>query len=767
MRWIAGLVSFAAVVFVQNVMAAAPDPAAQPAATITVALDGTGDFKNVQAAVDSVPAHNTRPVSIHIKPGIYHERITIPADKPLVSFVGDDMAKTVLTASANAHTLGSDGNEIGTFKSASTFIFADDFSARNITFENASGNHGQALAIEVTGDRAVFRHCGFAGWQDTILINAGRQYFEDCAISGHVDFIFGAATAFFNRCQIHCLAPGYITAASTPQDQPFGFVFWHCRVTADGGPASVYLGRPWRPYAQVAFLETDLPDAIRPAGWFNWKDPAREKTARYSEYANTGPGAATAGRVAWSRQLTDAEAEDFTVEKVLAGNDGWNPQPQESDALADPPHTTTPAATEPANPAILEPANPTIEQPLIPNRDFDVTAFGAIGDGKAMNTAALQKAVAACGAAGGGRLVFPAGHFLSCAFTLGSNMELHLDKDATLAFSGKLDDYKLSDRRYEDCLVAKDCHDVAITGPGTIDGQGELWWEKYKKRKEPGSDKAVAPDLPRRPDLIVLHACTRVLLSDVTIENSPSFHLVPERCQDVTIQRIHVTAPADSPNTDGMDPSGQNFLITNSVFDVGDDCIAIKPGGGAGKDHVSCENFTITRCAFLHGHGMSIGSQTDGALRGLLVRDCRFEQTAAGIRMKSNRRVGGVVEDCIYENLTMEDVKIPILITSFYPSIPKNAQDDPAQPITATTPIWRHIRISNVTATGSDVAGQIIGLPEMSISDVVLTNVQIAAKEGMEIIHAKGIRFVDSKITAANGPAVVTHDAQVEGAGSE
>jgi pectinesterase len=332
MRRIAALVSLGGVLLGQSVVAAASDRAAPPVPAITVALDGTGDFKSVQAAVDSVPAHNSSPITIHIKPGVYHERITVPADKPMISFVGEGAAKTVLTASANAHTLGSDGKEIGTFKSASTFIFADDFTAQNITFENASGNHGQALAIEVTGDRAVFRHCGFAGWQDTILVNAGRQYFEDCAISGHVDFIFGAATAFFNRCQIHCLAAGYITAASTPQDHGFGFVFSHCRVTADSGLASVYLGRPWRPYAAVVFMETELPDAIRSAGWFNWKDPAREKTARYSEYANTGPGAATEGRVAWSHQLSDADAKTYTVEKVLGGTDGWNPQPREAEA---------------------------------------------------------------------------------------------------------------------------------------------------------------------------------------------------------------------------------------------------------------------------------------------------------------------------------------------------------------------------------------------------------------------------------------------------
>ena len=166
-----------------------------------------------------------------------------------------------------------DGKPIGTFRTPSTTIDADDFTAENITFENSAGPVGQALAIRVDGDRAVFRNCRFLGWQDTILLNRGRQYFENCYIAGHVDFIFGAATAWFEKCHIHCLGDGYITAASTPVDQPFGFVFSNCKITGDKPETRTYLGRPWRIYASTIFLNTEMSDVVRPEGWNDWKKP--------------------------------------------------------------------------------------------------------------------------------------------------------------------------------------------------------------------------------------------------------------------------------------------------------------------------------------------------------------------------------------------------------------------------------------------------------------------------------------------------------------
>jgi pectinesterase len=177
----------------------------------------------------------------------------------------------------------------------------------------------------VDGDRDVFSHCCFRGYQDTILLNRGRQYFENCSITGATDFIFGGAAAFFENCAIHCIGNGYVTAASTPDSQPFGFVFSHCTITGETSGLQTYLGRPWRAFASVTFLNTTMSDVVRPAGWFNWNDPAREKTARYAEFNSTGPGANPGARVGWSRQLSDAEAGQITVKAVLAGTDQWTP----------------------------------------------------------------------------------------------------------------------------------------------------------------------------------------------------------------------------------------------------------------------------------------------------------------------------------------------------------------------------------------------------------------------------------------------------------
>ena len=298
---------------------------------LVVAADGSAKYKSVQEAIMAVPAGSPdNPVIIHIKPGTYKELIYIQREKRFFRLVGENALKTILSYDLNANLTGRDGKPIGTFRTPSTQIDADDFTAENITFENSAGPVGQALAVRVDGDRVVFRNCRFLGWQDTILLNRGRQYFEDCYIEGHVDFIFGAATAFFEHCHIHCLRDGYITAASTPDNQPFGFVFSHCKITGASPSVRTYLGRPWRAYSNVIYLNTEMSEVVRPEGWHNWNFPEREKTARYAEFNNTGPGANPRARVAWSRQLTKSEAKAITVEKVLRGTDGWNPKRNKS-----------------------------------------------------------------------------------------------------------------------------------------------------------------------------------------------------------------------------------------------------------------------------------------------------------------------------------------------------------------------------------------------------------------------------------------------------
>jgi pectinesterase len=294
-------------------------------AEVVVAADGSGQFKTVQEAVNSAPASLRSPYVIHIKRGVYKEHIVVPHEKPFVRFVGDDAKTTVLTDDWYASMTGADGKPIGTFRTSTVTVQADDFSAENITFANSAGPKGQAVAFAIFGDRGRFKNCRFLGWQDTLLAQSGRQYFADSSIEGAVDFIFGGSTAFFDRCQLHVRGNGYITAASTPKDQEYGYVFSHCKITAEPN-VKTDLGRPWRDYGSVAFLNTEMADAVRPAGWNNWQKPERESTARYSEYRSTGPGGDTKSRVAWAHAFTDAEAEKLTLQNVLSGTDGWDPK---------------------------------------------------------------------------------------------------------------------------------------------------------------------------------------------------------------------------------------------------------------------------------------------------------------------------------------------------------------------------------------------------------------------------------------------------------
>jgi len=303
-------------------------PARKPPVWVTevvVAQDGSGQFTNVQAAIMSVPmGYATNPVVIRIRPGIYKEQLYIQREKRFFHLIGEDAERTVLTFDLNANLKGLDGKPIGTFRTPSVYIDAEDFTAENLTFANSAGPVGQALAIRIDADRAVFRKCRFLGWQDTILANRGRHYFEECYIEGHVDFIFGGATCWFERCQIHCLKDGYITAASTPDTNEFGYVFNRCEITGAPGAKS-YLGRPWRDFAATIFLQTAMGEVVRPEGWHNWGKVEKERTTRYAEFGSRGAGANLERRVKWAKQLTAAEAEEITVEKVLRGADDWNP----------------------------------------------------------------------------------------------------------------------------------------------------------------------------------------------------------------------------------------------------------------------------------------------------------------------------------------------------------------------------------------------------------------------------------------------------------
>jgi pectinesterase len=293
---------------------------------VTVATDGSAQFKSVQEAIMSVPSGSREnPVTIRISPGTYKELIYVQREKQYFKLVGENPTNTILTFNLYAGMTNSSGKPMGTFKTPSTTIDADDFIAENITFENTAGAVGQALAIRVDGDRAIFRNCRFLGWQDTILLNRGRQYFENCYINGVTDFIFGAATAWFENCRIECLGNGYITAASTPQDQPFGFVFSNCKITGSTPDVKTFLGRPWRIYAGTIFLNTEMSGVVRPEGWNDWSKPESHLTVRYAEFNNTGDGAEGSPRPDWVKKLKESDANKITMDKVLGGAEGWDP----------------------------------------------------------------------------------------------------------------------------------------------------------------------------------------------------------------------------------------------------------------------------------------------------------------------------------------------------------------------------------------------------------------------------------------------------------
>lgn len=292
---------------------------------IVVAEDGSGNYESVQSAIDAIPLESDDETRVFIKSGRYKEKLTLSEAKTNVTFIGESAEDTVLTYDDNHYTEGEDGEPLGTSGSSSFFVNGDDFTARDLTFENASEPVAQAVAIRIDGDRAAFEGCRFIGNQDTLYTHGhdSRQYYRDCYIEGDVDFIFGWATCLFEDCHIHCKSDGgYVTAASTEQEKEFGYVFKDCEVTSDAAPNSYFLGRPWRPYAQVVFMDSWLGDHIRPVGWEHWNDTQDPESAYFAEYDNAGPGYTPDQRADWSHQLTRREVREYATENIFSG---WNP----------------------------------------------------------------------------------------------------------------------------------------------------------------------------------------------------------------------------------------------------------------------------------------------------------------------------------------------------------------------------------------------------------------------------------------------------------
>ncbi len=280
----------------------------------------------VQQAINAVPDLRSNETRIYIKKGTYKEKLTLPPTKTNVTFIGEDRNETVLTFDDFAQRKNIFGEEIGTSGSSCFFVFGDGFKAINLTFENSAGPVGQAVAVRIDGDRVVFENCRFLGHQDTLYPHGkgNRVYFRNCYIEGTTDFIFGWSVAVFEHCEIFSKHGGhYITAASTDEHQPYGFVFIDCRLTGNATSYSVYLGRPWRPYAKTVFLNCEMGEHIHPVGWHNWNKPDAEKTSYYAEYKSFGSGASNQSRVNWSYKLDSNEAQEYRLKNIFKD---WIPE---------------------------------------------------------------------------------------------------------------------------------------------------------------------------------------------------------------------------------------------------------------------------------------------------------------------------------------------------------------------------------------------------------------------------------------------------------
>jgi polygalacturonase len=424
---------------------------------------------------------------------------------------------------------------------------------------------------------------------------------------------------------------------------------------------------------------------------------------------------------------------------------------------------------------------------------YDVRSFGAVADGKTKATEAVRRAIATAAAAGGGRILFAGGTYLTGPIRLASNITLDVESGAVLRFSSDFDDYlPMVPTRWEGTEVVTfspliygdKVENVAVTGHGLIDGGGEPWWRRHRAIKQEldgpshrasgskwqdefarrNTDRSDWPDDRRmleagflRPPLIQVRDCRNLSISDVTIKNPPFWTINPVRCDGVNVRGVTIDNPDDSPNTDGIDPdSCRNVHISDCHINAGDDCIAIKSGRDIQGRRIgrATENVTITNCTMLHGHaGVAIGSEMSGGVRRVAISNCVFQGTDRGIRIKSTRGRGGVVEDVRVSNVVMSDIKDEaITLNMFY-------TEAPPEPLSERTPHFRRIHISGVTASAHQ-AGTLLGLPEAPLEDVTIDDVQIAADSGLVVRDADGVSLRAVRIRPKSGPPLVTERAR-------
>ncbi|MEZ0090865.1 pectinesterase family protein [Streptacidiphilus sp. EB129] len=689
--------------------------------TLTVAADGSGQYRTVQAAIDAVPA-NTTGYSIVIARGSYHELVSVPSDKPGLTLRGatGNPEDVVITYGNASGTAKPGGGTYGTLGSATATFASADFTALGLTFANSFDKAanpgitaGQAVAVAAEGDRQVFRHDRFLGHQDTLLAwspNATaqtRQYFSDDFLSGDVDFLFGNATAVLDHSTIQALDDGaaagglngFLTAANTDASRHYGFLIANSTVTSSAAANTYYLGRPWHPsstaVAQVAVRNTVLPAAVKRAtpwtdmGGFPWK------SARFGSYANSGAGA---GVNANSPSLSAAQAADYTVRKYLAGTDGWHPQ-----GAGAPSGGTTPVVTTPAGVTVATGDTRRVTEPATPS-----TVCAALNSGLSMpnrvatpasessppDTARIQRALDSCVQSGSATVAVELSGtgadnaFLSGPLTVHQGEVLLLDSGVTLFGSRNPASYQVSGKPTcgtlsageggcaplihvsganagVEAVRASDGSQGRIDGRGdqSILGSGTTWWGLATAAKNAGKNQ-------NNPRLLEADNSDNFTLYHLDLLNSANFHVVYQGGNGFTVWGVRIKTPASARNTDGIDPAGStNVTINDSSIQDGDDGVAIKGGNGASS------NITVENSHFYGTHGISIGSETSSGVTNVLFRNNTltgtdssgtFSTSSTGIRIKSSTAAGGRVSDVSYLDTCLSGVQDPLVFDTHY-----------------------------------------------------------------------------------------------------
>lgn len=414
-------------------------------------------------------------------------------------------------------------------------------------------------------------------------------------------------------------------------------------------------------------------------------------------------------------------------------------------------------------------AMPQPRRPEIPARVFDIREFGAVADGRTKATRAFRQAVAKATAAGGGTVLVPPGRWLTGPIHLASQINLHVSEGAVLAFSRDFSDYLppvltrwegLEVYNYSPLIYARDCENVAVTGKGRLEGQGEAWWPWKKTQKDaatklyemassgvPTVERVLASEGGLRPSFIQTFSCKNVLIEGVTLSNGPFWTIHPVYSENVIVRRVRVET--SGPNNDGCNPdSSRNVLIEDSFFSTGDDCVVIKSGLNEDGWRVGrpSENIVVRRLHGERGHGgVVIGSEMSGGVRNVWVTDSEFVGTDRGLRIKSMRGRGGVIENVFYDHVRHQDIRLMVVeVTSFYAS-------STLLPRSQTPPTIRNVHVSNVTARGAKRAIDIVGLPELPVSDVSFENVDIVAEQGLRCIDCRNVTFKNTRLSSPTG----------------